>query len=94
MAVTYTHDESTGKHTVSRTFDSPAAAWACARAMERIVESAYTPLPSSAPDLSPSAAALIERSDEDAPLAHLKHGEAFHGTSSDVALHALGEDAE
>lgn len=52
------------------------------------------PFPMIAPGLSPATEALIERGDEDAPLAHLKHGEAFHGTSSDVALHSLGEDAE
>lgn len=73
MAVTYTHTESTGEHTVSRTFKSPAAAWACARAMEAIVEAAYTPqpFPSIAPDLSPATEALIERGDEDAPTANL-----------------------
>lgn len=39
-------------------------------------------VPAAAPPLPPSVEALIERSDEEAPLAHLKHGEAYMGEAT------------
>lgn len=82
---------------ICRKFRSLAAAASGASALESVVEAAFGPpfpTPEAVRELTPAQQALAERQDEDAPLEHLKHGEAFHGTSSDTPLHALGEDAE
>lgn len=95
MAVSW--ERVNGGWKISRVLATPAAATAAAMALEGVVEAAFGqpfPTPEAVRELTPAQQTLAERQDEDAPLEHLKHGEAFHGTSSDSPLHALGEDAE
>jgi hypothetical protein len=79
MAVTF-EQTPTGIR-ISRTFHSLSAAAAGASALEAIAEAAYAPNPFPPPtatrELTPAAAALIERGDEEAPLSGLTAGKAF-----------------
>lgn len=83
MAVTYKHTAD-GGYEVSRVFRSLGAAARGASMLESVVEAAFgppVPPPVEPPvvefEADPVLQALIERADEDAPVEHLKAGEAY-----------------
>lgn len=93
MAVTF--EQTPAGIRISRTFHSLSAAAAGASALEAIAEAAYAPNPFPPPaatrDLTPAAAALIERGDEEAPLSGLKAGEAY---MADFGSNPIRQDDE
>lgn len=79
MAVTF--EQTVTGYLISREFRSLAAAAAGAAALEGVAESGFIPVPQPTASIEfeadPKLQAMVERADEDAPLEHLRAGQAY-----------------